>query len=396
MRISETRGERNNTVNTLTETTKRNEGIDLLRIVSMFFVMMLHTLGQGGVLYAGTDVANVRVAWALEIIAFGAVDIFAMISGYVGYSEKKKPFRVSKYVMTWLMVFTYSVVLIFVQNALIEGSVNGATITLSFFPVTSSLYWYFTAYTGLFVLMPLLDVAVRTLSEDKLKKVLFVLLIVFSGFDFWADKFIPGNGYSMTWLVVLYLIGAIIKKCDIGANIKSKSLVLIIVLCAFFTWVWKMNAPGFTFLNIGISGNTMVDYVSPTMVISSMAYVILFSRIRVKKGGDLQKFIRFCAPAVFAAYIINCHTFIWWYFLAGRFAFLAQRSVLEIIGVVVGFSALFLGAAVLIERGRMALVEVLRIKKGVEWLEDKIRGVIFRPKKENLYKSVDGSDKWEL
>ena len=82
--------------------------------------------------------------------------------------------------------------------------------------------------------------------------------------------------------------------------------------------------------------------------------------------------------------------------MAGRFAFLAQRSVLEIIGVVVGFSALFLGAAVLIERGRMALVEVLRIKKGVEWLEDKIRGVIFRPKKENLYKSVDGSDKWEL
>ena len=44
---------------------EKNYGIEWLRILSMYMVAVLHTLGQGG--------------------TFGAVDCFALISGYVGY-----------------------------------------------------------------------------------------------------------------------------------------------------------------------------------------------------------------------------------------------------------------------------------------------------------------------
>ena len=64
---------------------ERNYGIDLLRIVSMMMVVLLHVLGQGGIL-DGSDPLTVKseTAWLLEIGAYSAVNIYAMISGYVG------------------------------------------------------------------------------------------------------------------------------------------------------------------------------------------------------------------------------------------------------------------------------------------------------------------------
>lgn len=362
-------------------TKERNEGIDLLRIVAMFLVMILHTLGQGGLLGVNGDVVNGRIIWAMEIVAYGSINIFALISGYVGYSEKRKPFRVSRYVMLWLMVFTYSVVLTLIGYGILdEGAVSGKDIAASFFPVTGGSYWYFLAYTGLFVLMPVLDAAIRSFSEETLRRIFVVLLIVFSAYDFWSDKFIPSNGYSMVWLVIMYIVGAIIKKCEIGYYMKNRTLILIIVLCNFFAWIWKMVTPTFQIFNIGISGDTFVDLTSPAMVISSIAFVVLFSKLRIKKEGDMHRFIKFSAPAVFAAYIICSHMLVWWHVLPGKFAFLAGRSGIELVGVVLAFSVLCLGLSVLIERGRMALFELMRVRKGVEWLEDRIRDRLFAPK----------------
>ena len=373
----------------------RNEGIDLLRIVSMFFVLILHTVSQGGVLYAAGDPVNTRVVWALEVVAFVAVDVFALISGYVGYTKEPKPFRVSKYFSLWLMVLTYSVILTIVESFVLDGAVSGVDITLSFFPVTGNTFWYFTAYTGMFLLMPMMNALVRMYSEERLRKILIVILILFCAYDFWAERFIPGKGYSMLWLVVLYFVGAIIKKCDIGANLKNSSLILIIVLCGFFSWVWRLNVPGIHVLTVSISGETMVNPISPTMVASAIAYVILFSRLRIKKGGDMQRFVRFCAPAVFAAYIISSHALVWWHLLPNRFAFLSERSALEMIGVVLAFAALFLGASILVERIRMALFDLMRVRKGLDKLEDKVRAVMFRPKRKNLYEDQMGK-KWDL
>lgn len=52
----------------------------------MYMVAVLHTLGQGGILgsFKQGDL-SFSIAWFLETAAFGAVDCFALISGYVGY-----------------------------------------------------------------------------------------------------------------------------------------------------------------------------------------------------------------------------------------------------------------------------------------------------------------------
>ncbi|MCR5648942.1 MAG: acyltransferase, partial [Oscillospiraceae bacterium] len=63
---------------------ERNHGVDLLRIVSMLMVVVLHILGQGGLLDA-VSAPSLRhtLCWLLLAAAYCAVDCYAMISGYV-------------------------------------------------------------------------------------------------------------------------------------------------------------------------------------------------------------------------------------------------------------------------------------------------------------------------
>lgn len=63
---------------------EKNYGIDALRMLAMFMVVILHILIQGGVLNAsGRFLSQYEAGWLLESVAFCAVDVYALISGYV-------------------------------------------------------------------------------------------------------------------------------------------------------------------------------------------------------------------------------------------------------------------------------------------------------------------------
>ncbi|MDY3812081.1 acyltransferase family protein, partial [Eubacterium sp.] len=69
----------------------RNYGIDLLRCVAMALVVMLHTLSRSGLLNnTPTHSLKYEVMWAMEIVAYCAVNVFIIISGYVGLKSRFK------------------------------------------------------------------------------------------------------------------------------------------------------------------------------------------------------------------------------------------------------------------------------------------------------------------
>ena len=85
---------------------KRNYGIDLLRMLSMFMIVNLHVLGQGGAMVRIVgDEAGYYAAWFLETCAYCAVDCYGLISGYVGVNGSSGPPRLLE---LWLQVFFYS------------------------------------------------------------------------------------------------------------------------------------------------------------------------------------------------------------------------------------------------------------------------------------------------
>ena len=71
---------------------ERNYGIDCLRLVAMFMIVIIHILGKGGIVKAATGYKFAE-AWFWEISTCCAVNCYAMISGYVYYSDSEKNFN---------------------------------------------------------------------------------------------------------------------------------------------------------------------------------------------------------------------------------------------------------------------------------------------------------------
>lgn len=133
--------------------TKRNIGIDLLKIVSMLMIVTLHMLGHGGVLDNMPPMSRCyQVAWLIEIACYGAVNCYALASGFL-----TARCNIRKLMELWLQVMFYSLLITIVMECtVLHGTISREEWIYSFFPVTSGKNWYVTAYFGMMCLIPMI------------------------------------------------------------------------------------------------------------------------------------------------------------------------------------------------------------------------------------------------
>ena len=249
---------------------ERNHGIELLRIFAMLLAAVLHILKKGGVITASEgNLAAYSTVWLLEAAAYCAVNCYALISGYVGYSDRPKPLRLARCIELWLQVVFYSVIITTVYCIAGVGSVGVSDFADAFLPVTSKQYWYFTAYIGMFFFIPLLNALVRRLNRRALVSLCIMLIAVFSLYDtfasFWKkDPLALVGGHSPLWLGVLYIFGAAMKKLRVPESMSSKKALLIYASAAVFTALFKIT--GDRLLRF-VPGSLFVRDTSPTVLL---------------------------------------------------------------------------------------------------------------------------------
>ena len=345
---------------------ERNYGIDLLRLVSMLYVVLLHTLGQGGVLEgAANGSASYRTAWFLEIWAYCAVDIFALISGYVGYTEEPKRFRYSSCLLLWLQVVFYNAAVTAFMLYYRPEAVPKGQLLKCFFPVFTGQYWYLTAYAALALCIPLLNHMLRGVDRKTTVLLFWVFFLVFSVTETYAKLFEFKKGYSAAWVILLYVMGGMLKKAGMLEKIRIYLAVPGIIVLAGAALLWKLSGKGFMILDVKAGADWLVCYTSPTVLGAAILHLALFEKLRLREGQ--RKLIRFLAPGAFAVYILNCQYFVWRLVMKERFAALSEASPLRIAVVSVGFSLLFVFASVMLDAGRRGLFRLLRIP----WLAEK-------------------------
>lgn len=99
---------------------KRNYGIDLLRIISMYLICIMHVF-YGSILYTvELKSTNYFLVWFLETTSYCATDCYALISGYVGVSSK---YRYANIVYLWLQVEFHSLGILFI-SAIIKREIK--------------------------------------------------------------------------------------------------------------------------------------------------------------------------------------------------------------------------------------------------------------------------------
>ena len=219
----------------------RNYGIDLLRLVAMFMVVILHILGQGGVLSNITGLTiKGEIYWSIEITCYCAVNVYAIISGYVGYQSNHKSSNIIK---LCLQLVFYSIIITFVSiiSAFIKNeSISLGQIMLYLFPTIDS-YWYFSAYFCLFFFMPILNTVINNSDRHMLKKAGVVIFIIFCCWtQIYEQVSFRGKGYSVLWLSILYMLGAYIKKYDSFEKLSKRKCFVGYILFILITIITRI------------------------------------------------------------------------------------------------------------------------------------------------------------
>ena len=315
---------------------ERNTGLDALKLFSMFLIVLLHVLGQGGVL-AACPAGSWRgeTAWLLEIAGYCSVDCFALATGYVMAGRAVQYRRI---LGLWLQAAFWGVVLTAAFALAQPGSVGLADWLCALFPVVTKQYWYFTCYFALFFFMPALGRLLEALSETAARRLvrtlaaLFTLLPCLLVFRVLVpelphpDLFVTNNGYSLVWLAALWLIGAYCKKYHLALQRRRRTFALWCLGALAATWLSRF---GLEHLTLRLWGAPMeedffIRYTSPTILLASVSLLLLFARLRLR--GFWERAVRLLAPAAFGVYLIHAQPLVWERLLKGRFAALAGRS----------------------------------------------------------------------
>lgn len=290
-----------------------NYGIELLRIVSMLMIIYLHVIGQGGI-RDDSSLFSMNYFFILffETVCFVCVNCFAIISGYVYYHTRVKYKNI---ILLYLKVWIISV-LIFICFYLFYKNEMLKYVTLSFMPLTQGSYWYFTAYTGLFFLLPLIQKGIENYDIEEGKNLIIILVIVFSGITtfFHTDVFKLDIGYSMIWLMILNIIGMLIHKLvESGNYFQKKSLYyfkryVALLLVTYFLFVC-LEMMSYNLINTTKGRYFFLDYTNIFIVISSVLLFLSFIKIETI-NNKFKKYILFFSKNSFDVYLLHTNPLI--------------------------------------------------------------------------------------
>ena len=197
----------------------RQANIELLRITAMVMVVILHYFVKGGAdisLVEDTGAINL-ILWALKGLCIVTINLYVLISGYFLLEAK---WKISRLITLWLQAYVYSVGVPAVCLALGAGDVAQWGIydwINVIFPVQMEHYWFITAYTILYLFVPVLGAGVKQLTKKQHQLVIAGLLLVFSIPKTILPVLIPTDhyGYDFGWFLCLFMIASYIRMYDI-------------------------------------------------------------------------------------------------------------------------------------------------------------------------------------
>ena len=359
------------------KTTQRDYGIDLLRIISMLMVPIVHVIGQGGIL--GTAVPfsiQYESAWMLMSFVLVAVNCFILITGYVYYGKETKYYRLAT---LWIEVLFYSILILLLFYFMFPTEFGFEDVWKNIIPTfytkgQFSRYWFFTAYVGMFLISPFVNIALKHFDKKQDLAAFLSLFIIFSLLPTILNQDMAFNlneGYSVLWFIVLYYTGGLLHKYEIFKKLKSNKWLLIYIVCSLISWSIIYILESLGLIETGFGLYSFNCYLSPLYFIGGIALFCVFKNIKITKSFSISM-IKFFAPVCFGVYLMHDNMLVDRYFLAKKFEFLANMDPISmIIGIILVGVGIFVACS-LIDWIRELLFRKLKVKSRLANLEENI------------------------
>ena len=352
------------------------DGIDLLKMIAMFMVVVGHMLVHGGLLNAVVPYSSQYWAvWFMEVVVYCAVDCFALSTGYLMSNSSTK---LSRLLELWFQVVFYSLLIAIFMAWKFADVRDSITIINILFPITYKEYWYLTAYFGMYFLIPIFNAALNGLEQKRMGQVLLYigLFFIIAPTITNQDPYNANQGYSMIWLCVLYLIGGYIAKYPVFENTKRKTLFMGFIISTLTTFFCILSS---ALCRIPSDGYILVSYTSPTVVLAAI-FLFLFC-----KGMQFHGYVRHLCSlyggGVIGILIISDNNLIRNKLISGCVAELYNKSVGVMSASVLLISLMIYLICFGIDMIRRRLFKYLHVKEICEQLEFWVYSVYERDKK---------------
>ena len=227
------------------------------------------------------------------------------------------------------------------------GGIQLKDLLRALLPVRYELYWFVTAYVGMFLLSPFLARLAKSLSRREYWRFLMVMTAAFSFYSFFrpeSDPFKMGGGYCVLWFIVLFFWGGYIRLWGIAAG-KSKAW-WVYVMASVATFLlsipveWILLAEGFKIKTLGFQG--FYQYNSPTVLLAALALFLVFLQME-RPRGFFGCVISWMAPLTFGVYLIHENMYIrkelWGHWIStvsareGNIWYFAAHMAVTVLGV---------------------------------------------------------------
>ena len=284
---------------------QRSSGLDLLRFVSMFMIIILHVLLFGGILKSvPLNSVNYFLSYFLESLSICAVNCFILISGYFLIYQK---FRLQKLVKLWFEIIFYSYLFLFTAY-IFNYPVSHSNLIKSLLPVLSGTNWFISCYVMLYILFPFYNKFILSLSEKETDIFVVILLVLFSlrGFVFPGVTAVTTNGYNILWISFVYMLGAYIRLNEqFFMRIKWYWYLAVYLLSSIAT----LGAGIFFVYVLNRSFVPMLNYNSIFIITAAVSLFCLFKK-KPAVNSVFDRCVFFATPAVFGIYLIHINMFV--------------------------------------------------------------------------------------
>lgn len=290
--------------------TEKNYGVELFRLFAMFLIVVHHYSVHGKFEYTSVTPNSVLI----DMISIGGkigVNCFILITGY--YSSKSS-FSFRKVFKLVGQVEFYSVLMSIVclLSGAQEFSKNFLLKTL--FPFFfGGGYWFICIYLLLYFCIPFIENAIENVSNKQLGGLIVLFLALWSVFPYTTKAIINFNNYGYSnigWFVIMYLIGAYMRKFSPAVLRKKSFVYLLLTGCSvifaglsLYSYIFKYSDETIirSFIN-NISEKSM-NGIFPILI--SVSLFVIFQNMEIKPN----KVLLCASSATFGVYLLHDNAF---------------------------------------------------------------------------------------
>jgi surface polysaccharide O-acyltransferase-like enzyme len=293
---------------------KRDSNFELLRIVSMLFIILWHIIYHGHMI---NNCQNANIRYILQILQFIMivhVNSFVLLSGYF---QSKSKFRLSRLLEIVFQVIFYSIIIYVVAIKLgFVSDYNYMTIFDKFNWNAIGDYWFISSYLIMYIFSDYINKFINSLNQSEFKKFLFIGFLVFSIIPVISKgKILNNTGYNFYHFIYMYILGAYLRLYPLRDNYYFSKLsdkkyrILLIgifflcvcINCSLIVVVKKINGLNYFWDWVsGILSYNKFAYSFPLIIVQSVCFFELFKSIKFK-----NKYINYFAGYVFGVYLIH-------------------------------------------------------------------------------------------